>query len=143
MINIYGAVILVLLMIPNIVYFQKLKKNGEENVQRKGSSVDIIEQIGRYGCIIFMLVNTGFFERGFASGTAICVWGAVSAVLIAGYYIYWVLLFKKPSVLFYKIMLAVLPCILFIFSSIIMRRPAALFFSTVFAISHIYITCKN
>lgn len=142
MINIYGAIMLVLLMLPNIAYLQKIKLNGKENVRRRGSysSVEIVEQIGRYGSIIFMLVNTGFGEQGFASDTARLVWIITAAIFMIGYYIFWAMLFKKPSDKFCKIMLAVLPSILFVFSGIIMIRPASIFFGAVFAASHIYIT---
>ena len=47
-INVFGAVFIVVIMVPNIVYAVKCR-DGFENKYRK-KSVEIAEQIGRYGC---------------------------------------------------------------------------------------------
>lgn len=145
MINIYSAVMLILLLIPNVIYFQRLRKNGTENVRKRNeySSVEIVEQIGRYGSMIFLTVNIGFLEYGFSCDAARWIWIAVAAVIIAVYYAFWILLFKKSPKRLYKVMLAVLPSVLFVLSGIIMRRFAGAFFGAVFAASHIYITSKK
>ena len=143
MINIYGAVVLVLLMIPNIVYLQKTKGNLNEAEHKKISSVEITEQIGRYGCIIFLLVNTGLFEYGFTSDVAVLVWAVITAILMAAYYLFWILLFKKYNEKLCMILLAVIPSVIFIFSGIMMRRMIVVAFGVIFAAAHIYITYNS
>lgn len=143
MINIYGAVLLVLLMIPNIIYLQKTKGNSNESEHKKITSVEITEQIERYGCIIFLLVNTGLFEYGFASYAAVLIWAVIAALLMAAYYLFWVLLFKKYNEKLCMILLAVIPSVIFIFSGIMMRRMIVVVFGVIFAAAHIYITYNS
>lgn len=140
MINIYGLITLVFLMLPNIVYFQKNKENEQK---RKLTSAELIEQIGRYGCIIFLLINTGLFEYGFATNAGIAIWIAVTAILMAAYYVFWILLFKKGTNTAYTLTLAVIPSVIFIFSGIMMRRWTVVAFGIIFAAAHIYITYCN
>lgn len=53
--NYYGLIIIAIIMIPNIVFAIK-NKDGFQNY-RNNKSIEILEQIGRYGCFIFMIVN--------------------------------------------------------------------------------------
>ena len=50
-INVFGAVIVALMMIPNIVY--AVKNKGEKNLCTN-RFMNVTEQIGRYGCIVLM-----------------------------------------------------------------------------------------
>ena len=54
-INIFGAVFIVIIMIPNIIYALKCKDGFENKWNSKG--VEIVEQIGRFGCLGFMVIN--------------------------------------------------------------------------------------
>ena len=47
-INVFGTVFVVIIMIPNIIYALKCK-NGFEN-KWHNKAVQIVEQIGRFGC---------------------------------------------------------------------------------------------
>lgn len=141
MINLYGLVLLVVLMIPNIVYLQK---NKTPNIKIKEKpTAEIIEQMSRYGCIIFTLINTGLYEYGFVSQTSIIIWIIVSAVLATAYYVLWFLFFKFGEKLYTAVPMAVIPGFMFVFSGIMMRRWVMVFFSAVFWAAHTYVTYQK
>ena len=52
-INIFGAIFIAVIMIPNIIYAIKCK-DGFEN-RWSNRTVEVIEQIGRFGCFGFMV----------------------------------------------------------------------------------------
>lgn len=54
-INIYGLIFVVVIMIPNIIFAVKCKDGFQNNWNNK--FVEIIEQVGRFGCFAFMILN--------------------------------------------------------------------------------------
>ena len=54
-INIFGAVFIVVIMVPNIVFALKCKEGFINKWNNKG--VEIVEQIGRFGCFGCMVIN--------------------------------------------------------------------------------------
>ena len=54
-INIFGAVFIAVIMVPNIIFTLKYKDGFENKWNNKG--VEVVEQIGRFGCFGFMVVN--------------------------------------------------------------------------------------
>ena len=54
-INIFGLVFMVIIMIPNVIFALKCK-DGFGN-RWKNKAVEVLEQIGRYGCFAFMVIN--------------------------------------------------------------------------------------
>ncbi len=50
-INVFGAVIVILMMVPNIIY---AIRNKDEKNKCMNRFMNMIEQIGRYACIILM-----------------------------------------------------------------------------------------
>ena len=62
--NISGLIFVVLLLIPNIIHAIKVK-----NQKNKCSNkfLNVMEQIGRYGCMFLMVFNIGIAEFGFRS----------------------------------------------------------------------------
>ena len=138
MFNLYGIIMMFLVMIPNIIYFQK-NKNIEAKKFNKGTSLEISENILRYGMIIFFIINTGLFEYGFAGKYAVITWIISAIVMTAIYYVCWYGYFKNKS---YKLemLLSSVPSVLFIFTGIMMRRYAALVLAVLFAAVHIYAT---
>lgn len=53
--NLFGLIFIVVIMIPNIVFAIKYKDGFENKYQNK--TIEIIEQIGRFGCFGFMIIN--------------------------------------------------------------------------------------
>lgn len=54
--NYFGLAIIVIIMIPNIVYAIR-HKDGEESASYCNKAATVAEQIGRYGCMAFMIFN--------------------------------------------------------------------------------------
>ena len=64
-INLFGAGIIVLIMIPNIIYAAGQKQDETQIEVPRGLSA--CEQVGRYGCIILMWLPLLVWKFGFGS----------------------------------------------------------------------------
>lgn len=137
-INLFGTALIVLMLIPNAVFALKNKGKGFDVPNKL---VGTAEQLGRFGSMLFMIVNIDALY-GFTSDESFAVWLIASAVIMLLYYIFWVLYFIRPRA-FFAIMLAVLPSILFIFSGIMPRYIPLIVTGVIFAPMHIYITVKS
>ena len=138
-INIFGAIIIVLMLIPNIIFAVKCKEKQTENA---GKAVTIIEQIGRYGCMVLMVVPLFVWEFGFAPLEFMFVYIIGNALLLIMYYIFWALYFKNKS-MSNALALAIIPTLIFIVSAVSVKHWALLVTAVLFGISHIYITYVN
>ena len=69
--NVFGLIIIVLFLIPNIIYRVKVK-----NYQKLYANkfMKILEQIGQYGCMFLMVFDFGMGELGFGSIEAFLVY---------------------------------------------------------------------
>lgn len=138
--NIYGLIFLSVIMIPNICFAVKCK-DGFEN-KWKNKPVEIIEQIGRFGCFGFMIINIPGTCFGWRSDEAFAVYLIVDVILVAIYCAVWIVCFKK-SVIFRALALSIIPSVLFLFSGIMSRSILLIISSALFAPSHILISYKN
>lgn len=137
--NYIGVIIFVLIMIPNIVYSFKHKdafNNKEINI-----IFVIIEQIGRYGCVAFLIFNIPmtYFDYWFSNADLIYI--IVNSVLIGIYLLAWVIPWENKIVR--ASILSITPALIFIFNGVMILSIPLLIFSFVFAVSHIYISLKN
>jgi hypothetical protein len=138
-INLYGLIIVVLILIPNIIYARK--NNIFEN-KCKNKAANISEQIGRYASMFFMVFNIGLYEVGFQSNEHFTVWLISLVVLLLLYWLFWGLYFKKRTV-FNALMLAIIPSSIFILHGIFISHWLLLIFGVVFSVGHIYVTYQN
>lgn len=138
--NVFGLIFVAVIMIPNIVFAIKCK-DGFEN-KWKNKFVEISEQIGRFACFGFMIINIPGACFGWRSDEAFAVYLVTDAVLVALYCLIWVVCFKKSSV-FRALALSIIPSILFLFSGIMTRSVPLIISSLVFAPSHITLSYKN
>ena len=138
-INVFGAVIVVLMLIPNIVY--ALKNKGEKNLCAN-RFMNVVEQIGRYACIALMCLPLLVWKFGFASVLDMMLYMACNGLLIAAYWITFAFYMKRRSVRL-ALVLAVLPACIFLLSGILLQHWLLAGFAVVFAIGHIYVTYKN
>ena len=53
--NIFGLIFIAIIMIPNIIYAMKCKEGFVNKWSNK--IVELLEQIGRFGCFGFMIIN--------------------------------------------------------------------------------------
>lgn len=138
--NLYGLIFIFVIMIPNILYAVKCKDGFLNKWNNK--LVEVIEQIGRFCCFGFMIVNIPGTYFGFWSDNGFLVYIAVDILLIALYCMIWIICFKKNSI-FRALALSVIPSIVFLFSGIMSRSVLLIIGSLFFAPAHILISYKN
>ena len=139
-INIFGLVFMIIIMIPNVIFALKCKDGFENRWENK--AVEVLEQIGRYGCFAFMVINIPKTWFGWASDEAFALYLIVDAVLVTAYCVIWAVCFKKNSV-FRALSLSIIPSVIFLFSGIMSRSVLLMILAVVFAPCHILISYKN
>ena len=138
-INIFGAVIVILMLIPNIGY--AIKNKGEKNYCTN-LFMNIIEQIGRYACIVLMWLPLLVWKFGFASVFEMMLYLTCNGLFLAVYWIAFAVYMNRKS-LQLALVLAIVPACIFIFSGILLRHWLLAGFAILFAVGHIYVTYKN
>lgn len=139
-INIFGLVFMVIIMIPNVIFALKCKDGFENRWENK--FIEVLEQIGRYGCFAFMVINIPKTWFGWASDEAFALYLIIDAVLIIAYCVIWAVCFKKNSV-FRALSLSIIPSVIFLFSGIMSRSVLLMISAVIFAPCHILISYKN
>ena len=138
--NLYGLIFIFVIMIPNIIFAVRCKDGFLNKWNNK--LVEVIEQIGRFFCFGFMIVNIPGTYFGFWTDVCFLVYLIVNIALIALYCLIWIICFKKNSV-FGALALCVMPSIVFLFSGIMSRSVLLIIGSLFFAPAHILISYKN
>lgn len=165
-INWFGVITVILILIPNIVYAVKCR--GEKNLCNN-KPLNILEQIGRFGSMFFLIVYIGPKDGfGFGSVFEFLTYLFGNICLILAYWCTWVAYFMRigvfrkkvagadgPTAVFVagseqvqrikglKYTLAVLPAVLFLLDGIcLMYYPLAIC-AVIFAIAHIGVTHVN
>lgn len=139
-INIFGTLIIVVIMVPNIVYALKCKDGFINKWNNKG--VELIEQIGRFGCFGFMVVNIPGTWFGWWSDEAFAIYLIANSMLIMCYCLIWIICFRKNTV-FKALALSIIPSIVFMFSGVMSRSVLLIVAALLFAPAHILISYKN
>ena len=138
--NLFGLIIIVVIMIPNTIFAIKCKEGFDNKWSNK--TVEIIEQAGRFGCFVFMIINIPGTWFGWRSDEAFALYLITDIVLVMVYCAIWIACFKKSSV-FRALALSIIPSVLFLFSGIMSRSVLLIIASVLFAPSHIMISYKN
>ena len=143
-INGFGLLLVLLILLPNIVYALRLRKQPKnaqpaESVSR---TLTILEQIGRFGCMLCSVFDFGFGPFGYPSVAAFLAAGIGCPLLLLLYWLFWALYFHGET-RFRARMLAILPSLLFFLFGLTLLHPLLLGFSLLFAICHIRITWLN
>ena len=139
-INIFGAIFIAVIMIPNIIYAIKCK-DGFEN-RWSNRTVEVIEQIGRFGCFGFMVFQIPGTWFGWWSDEAFAIYLIVDSVLILLYCLIWLICFNKNTV-FRALALSMIPSVVFLFSGIMSRSVLLIVAAVLFVPAHILISYKN
>ena len=139
-INPFGLVFMAVILIPNIVFALKCKDGFANKWENK--TVQIIEQVGRFGCFGFMIVNIPGTCFGWWSDEAFALYLIADTLLVLLYCLIWIVCFQKKS-LFRALALSIIPSILFLFSGMISRSVLLILSAALFAPSHIVISYKN
>ena len=138
-INLFGAGIVVLMLLPNILY--AIKNKDEKNLCTN-RVMNLIEQIGRYACIVLMWFPLLVWEFGFASVAAMLLYFVGNGALLAAYWIGYLIYFKKKNAGL-ALALAILPACIFLLSGLLLRHWLLVGFACLFAVGHIYVTYRN
>ena len=138
-INVFGAVIVILMLIPNIIY---ALKNKDEKNNCANQFMNVIEQIGRYACIVLMWLPLLVWKFGFSSVFELLLYLVGNGCLLAAYWFVYAGYLKRKT---WKraLALAVLPTCIFLISGLLLRHWLLAGFAVLFGIGHIYVTQKN
>ncbi len=138
-INVFGAVIVLLMMIPNIIYAIRNKDAKNLCTNR---FMNTIEQIGRYACIILMWLPLLVWKFGFSSVLDMILYLIGNGCLLAAYWVIFARYLKRKTVR-RALILAVLPACIFQLSGLLLRHWLLVGSALLFAVGHIYVTQKN
>lgn len=138
--NYYGLIIMAIIMIPNIIFAVK-HKNSLANTYRN-KAVEIMEQIGRYGCFALMIFNIPYAYFDFWFENALIVYLSVNGFLCLAYILLWIVCWNRNDK-FKALSLSIIPSCIFLFSGIVLAYIPLIVFAILFAINHIIISCKN
>ena len=138
--NIFGLIFIVVILIPNIIFAIKCKDGFD--IKWKNKYVEVMEQVGRFGCFGFMVINIPGTWFGWWSDEAFALYLIVDGILVTIYCATWIIYFKKSSV-FRALALSIIPSILFLFSGIMSRSVLLIIGTVLFAPSHILISYRN
>ena len=122
-INVFGLFFVSIIMIPNIVFAIKCKDGFENKWSNK--LVEIIEQIGRFGCLGFMMINIPGTWFGWWSDEALAIYLITDTLLVIIYCAIWIVCFRKNSV-FRALTLSIIPSVLFAPSHILISYKNAI-----------------
>ena len=138
-INVFGAVFVVLMLIPNIIY--AINNAGERNLC-KNLFMNLTEQIGRYACIVLMWLPLLVWKFGFTSVFEMVLYIVGNGALLTAYWILFAVYMKRKA-LWLALVLAILPACIFLLSGILLRHWLLVGFAVMFTVGHFYVTKKN
>ena len=138
--NYYGLIIMAIVMIPNIVYAVKRKDDTASTYNNKAA--EVAEQIGRYGCFVFMIFNIPYTYFNFWFAHARIVYLSVNGGLCLAYILFWAICWHRRDKL-KALSLSVIPSCIFLFGGIVLANIPLLAFAVIFAVCHILISYKT
>ena len=138
-INLFGAVIVIVMMIPNIVY---AARNKDEKNLCTNKVMNLIEQIGRYACIVLMWFPLLVWKFGFASVLEMLIYLIGNGLMLFIYLLVFARYLKEKTAQ-RAMILAVLPACIFLLSGLLLRHWLLVLSALLFAIGHIYVTKQN
>ncbi len=135
-----GFITVILLMIPTIldgIFHRETFENRFHN-----RFIEILEQIGRFGCLVFAVFHFPVVCHVYRLGWAKTAMMAVNGGLLILYYLFWLLLRKKASVV-KAWALSGIPTVMFLLDSLLLGDVPLLVISVLFGIGHVTLSVKN
>ena len=140
MFNYFGVIFIIVLLLPNI-YASIFKK--ELFVNKFDDRLLIkLENIGRYLCMILMVINIQDLYGGFKSVEAFVAYLGINIILLGLYYIVWFIFYKFNNI-YKNMILGIIPSLMFIISGILQNNLLLIISGIVFAYAHLKIIWKN
>ena len=137
--SVFHILMIAALLIPNGMYMLQNKQVKNKCTSR---CMNVLEQIGRYGCMFLMIFNIGILEFSFSSIGMFLFYTVGNVVLLIVYWIIWMLFFQKQDN-WKRMVLAIIPTVLFLISGIALRHILLIIMAVIFGIGHIYVTKAN
>lgn len=118
-------------------------KGISDSFNSKHLLINILEQIGRYGCMAFMIlpIFTRGWKFGFRSVTEMLIWMCLTMLFLVIYSLLWVKKANGGAGILYG--LAIVPAVLFLLNGILLRHPALVVASLIFGVFHFVIIKEN
>ena len=138
-INVFGAVIALLLLIPYVIFEIKFK---DRQRRRLPAILRVFEILLWIICCMLMVVNVGFFEFGFDSKALFIIYLVGTAVLLVDYYITWLLFFIKPAI-GKRLNAAVTAVLVFCISGVTLTNILLIVFASLFGTCHIFMAAQD
>lgn len=140
LINMINVLAVACLILMNVIAY---RKDLSDSFNSKYFIINILEQVGRYGCMALMVlpIFTRGWEFGFASATEMLIWASLTIVLLVMYGFLWGKKAHGGAGILYA--LAVVPAILFLMNGILLCHPTLVAISLVFGIFHFLIVKEN
>ena len=138
--NPFGLVFITIIMIPNIVFAIRCKDGFTNNYRNK--TVELVEQIGRFGCFGFMIFNIPGTWFVWASNESFALYLILDTLLVTLYCVLWIVCWKKKGI-FKALALSIIPSTVFLISGIMSRSILLTVAALLFAPAHIFISYQN
>lgn len=129
-----------IVMIPNIVYAVKRKPDASAAYHNK--TLEIFEQIGRYGCFVLMVFNIPYLYFNFWFPRALTVYLSGNGAFCLAYLLFWIICWNQNGKL-KALSLSIIPSCMFLFSGIILAYIPLIAFALLFGICHVAISYKS
>ena len=136
-INLFGAVIVVLILIPNIIYAVRYKQ--DETRTEIPTYLTVCEQVGRYACIVLMWLPLLVWKFGFKSVEEFLIYLIGNGALLLCYFLSW-MLYSRKKTLSVAMALAIIPTAIFLLSGLLLRHWLLVAFAILFGACHCTIT---
>lgn len=136
--NFFGLAVVLIMLIPNTAYAMRSKNMPKTAYVSK--FWEIVEKIGRFGCIFFMIVDFTHFNFWFHHGRT--VYFFVNGGLCLLYYLFWLVCWKQNG-RFKALTLSTIPTLIFLSCGILLGYIPLIVCAVLFGVSHIFISYKN
>lgn len=138
-INGFGALIVVLMLLPNIVYAVRFP--NRENLC-KNRMANLLEQLGRYSTMILMVLPLGVWEFSFPSVGNFLIYLLGNGGLLLIYWGCWGIYFRRPGKKC-AALLAVVPACIFLLSGMMLGHWLLVIAAVIFGGAHLYVSMVN
>lgn len=138
--NYYGLIAVAIIMLPNIISAVVDKSTFENKYNSK--AMLILEQVGRYGCMMFMIFNIPYTYFNFWFTHALIVYLIINGVLLVLYILGWII-FRKGRNTVKMLWLSIIPTTLFLFSGVMLLSVPLIILAVIFGIGHITVSYMN
>ncbi len=138
--NYYGLIAIVMILIPNIIWTIFNKNISYNDFSNK--PLHVLEQIGRYACMLFMVFNIPCTYFGFWFNNAFIFYLTIGGAILVIYYLGWII-FHKNNSRTKALWLSITPTLLFLFCGIMITSIPLIVFAIIFGTCHIIISYKN